>query len=403
MQQEQQRKPYDGQSKHEQSFHHLGMHMFRDMCCIESLNGNHCPPYLGEFGNIGMIDVKQIWTMTRTTMDRVPQRDHQLDYIKGSCVLVMMLYHVMSMATIYYDVNPILRRLSFIHASFLFISGWLVGSYYAVKVADGQAKAIYRRLFVRGLKLCGLFLAINIAMYISGIGYSFSKLGEIGSVSKIMQILFLRSRGSLMAGEILWEIGLFLAVIAPLIALQRIWILYPIVAALWFAGHWGVIPFFMSIGTLGIIAGWHLRNKDYGKALRNKFVCVAFIGVWLLYLIYVLPVKQIGVLIPQLSIAIWMVEIVLWFAVFIILFQSKILHFLDKYFIFWGRYTLMAYCSQLVIARVITTIFHPENFILYFCVALVLNILAMHCVLCSIDLIRRKNWIVNSGYKLVFA
>jgi hypothetical protein len=336
-------------------------------------------------------------------MDKILKRNQKLDYIKGSCVLIMLLYHVMSMAASYYDVKSVLSRLNFIHASFLFICGWLVGSYYAAKVTDGQAKAVYRRLLVRGLKLCGLFLVINIVMYTSGIGYSFFKLREIDFISEMRRILFLRSSGSLMAGEIIWLIGLFLTLIAPIIALQRIWLFYPIGATLWIAGLWSVIPFFMSIGTLGIIAGWNLRNKDYSKALQNKFVAVALIVVWLLYLIYVLPVKQIGVLIPQLSIAIWMVEIVLWFAVFIILFQFKILPFLDKYFIFWGRYTLMAYCSQLVIARVITTIFHPENFILYFCVALVLNILAMHWVLRLIDFARRKSWIVNSGYKLVFA
>jgi hypothetical protein len=336
-------------------------------------------------------------------MDKILKRDQQLDYIKGNCVLIMLLYHVMSMAVAYYDVEPMLRRLNFIHASFLFISGWLVGSYYAAKVTDGQAKAVYRRLLVRGLKLCCLFLVINIAMYVLGMGYSVARLREVGSVGKLLRILFLQPRGNLMAGEILWEIGLFLAVIAPIIALQRIWIFYPIGALLWIAGLWGVIPFFMSIGTLGIIAGWHLRNKEYGKVLRNKFVCVAFIGVWLLYLIYVLPVTKIGVMIPQLSIAIWMIEIVLWFAIFIILFQSKILPFLDKYFNFWGNYTLMAYCSQLVIARVITKVFHPDDFIVYCCVALVLNILAMHWVLRVIDLARRKSWIINNGYKLVFA
>lgn len=108
-------------------------------------------------------------------------------------------------------------------------------------------------------------------------------------------------------------------------------------------------------------------------------------------------------MIPPLAMAIWMLEIALWFVIFIILLQSKILPFLDKYLIFWGNYTLMAYCSQLVIARMITTVFHPKNFILYFCVASMLNILVMHCVLCLIDLIRRKSWIIDSGYKLVFA
>lgn len=341
--------------------------------------------------------------MISINTDKILQRDHQLDYIKGSCVLIMLLYHVISMAATYYDVGPMLRRLNFIHASFLFISGWLVGSYYSHKVSNGQVIAVYWRLSVRGLKLCGLFLVINFAMYTANIGYSFSKLSEIGSVSETLEIFFLRPRGSLMAGEILWEIGLFLTLITPIITLQRIWLFYPIALALWIAGLWMVIPFFMSIGTLGIIAGWHLRNKEYSKLFRNKFVAVAFIAIWLLYLIYVLPVTQISRMIPQLAVVISIAEIVLWFAIFIILFKSKIIPFLDKYFEFWGNYTLVAYCSQLVIARVITKVFHPDDFIVYCCVALVLNILVMHWVLRVIDFARKKNRIINSGYKLVFA
>ena len=331
------------------------------------------------------------------------KRDLQLDYVKVSCVLIMLLYHVMSMAARHYEVEPFLLRLKFIHASFLFISGWLVGSYYATKVSDGQPITVYWRFVTRGLKLCGLFVIINIVMYTSNIGYSFSKLGGISSIREALKILFLRLSGSLMAGEILWEIGLFLILIAPIIALQRIWLFYLIAGVLWIAGLWGVIPFIMSIGTLGIIAGWHLRNKEYGKALKNKFVIVTFIFIWLLYLIYVPPMTKIVRMIPLSAVVFWVAEIVLWFVIFIILFQSKLLSFLDKYFIFWGHYTLMAYCSQLVIARLITTVFSPENFFLYFCVALVLNILAMHLVLCSIDLIRRKNRIINNGYELVFA
>ena len=75
--------------------------------------------------------------MISINVDTILQRDYQLDDIKGSCVLIMLLYHVISMAASYYDVKLILRRLNFIHASFLFISGWLVGSHYLPKVSDG--------------------------------------------------------------------------------------------------------------------------------------------------------------------------------------------------------------------------------------------------------------------------
>jgi hypothetical protein len=336
-------------------------------------------------------------------MDRVLQRDHRLDYLKGSCVLIMVLYHIMSMAVVRYNVDPVLSRLHFIHASFLFLSGVLVGQYYAVRVAEGQAVAVCRRLVIRGLRLCCLFLVLNVTVYASGMGYSLAELHQLDSVGEVARMLFLHPRGSLMAGEILWEIGLFLAAIAPLIALLPIRYFCLVGVALWIAGFWGRIPFFLSIGTWGILSGWYLRNRDYGKILRSRPIVAACIGIWLLYLVYVVQVVQISKQIPLLAMPLSMVEILSWFALFLIFHQSQVLPLVGRYCGFYGRYTLVAYCFQLILARVVAKAFHPDDFPSYFVIALVVYLLAMHWVLRAIDWAREKNWLVDHTYKVIFA
>ncbi len=338
-------------------------------------------------------------------MNRLPERDHRLDFIKGSCVLFMVLYHVVSMASAVYGAKPVLNRLRFVHASFLFISGWLVGSYYASRVASGQAGplAVYRRLVIRGLKLCGLFLLLNVAVYVSGMGYSFATLRQLDSVGEVLWLLFVEPRGSLMAGEVLWEIGLFLVVIAPLIVLLPIWCFCLIGAVLWIAGLWGHVPFFLCIGTFGILAGWHLRSDHWDKVLRNKFVGAACVITWLLYLVFVLPIIRISSQVPLLAVVISVGEILLWFTIFIIVFHSRVLSGAGRCCECYGKYTLVAYCCQLIIARVIANAYQPESFIVYCGVAMIINVLAMHWVLRSIDVARKRSWIVDHSYRAIFA
>ncbi len=336
-------------------------------------------------------------------MDRALQRDRRLDYLKGSCVLVMVLYHVVSVAGAHYETGPVLNRLRFIHAGFLFLSGMLVGQYHVARVAHGQALAVYRRLVVRGLKLCGMFLVLNGAVYALDMGGSLVSLRQMDSVRGVLWTLFVQPQGYLMVGEILWEIGLFLAVIAPLVALLPIWHFCLIGLALWMAGSWGRIPFFLSIGTWGILSGWYLRNRDYGKVLRNRFIGAALVGTWLLYLVYVISVVQISKQIPPLALALAVAEILVWFALFLIFHQSRVLPRADQYCEFYGKYTLAAYCFQLIIARVVAKSFHPDGFLWYCVVAVAVNLLAMHGALRSIDWARKKNWMVDRSYRAVFA
>ena len=84
-----------------------------------------------------------------------------LDFTKGVLVLVMVLYHwlnyfVGAQGTFY-------RYLSFLPPSFICISGFLVAHVYLARNQE-RASRIKTRLAMRGLKILGIFLALNAAI-----------------------------------------------------------------------------------------------------------------------------------------------------------------------------------------------------------------------------------------------
>ncbi len=96
-----------------------------------------------------------------------------LDFTKGALVLFMVLYHWLN-----YFVAPqgdFYRYLRFLTPSFIFITGFLISNIYLRKygVAD---RRLPRRLILRGLKLLGVFVCLNVGI---GLLFADSYNGEI--------------------------------------------------------------------------------------------------------------------------------------------------------------------------------------------------------------------------------
>jgi peptidoglycan/LPS O-acetylase OafA/YrhL len=81
-----------------------------------------------------------------------------LDFTKGALVLIMVLYHWIN-----YFIGPqweYYKYLRFLTPSFIFITGFIVSNVYLAKY-DASNAQLPKRLFVRGLKLLGIFIALN--------------------------------------------------------------------------------------------------------------------------------------------------------------------------------------------------------------------------------------------------
>ena len=86
-------------------------------------------------------------------------RNHALDFTKGTLILFMILYHWIN-----YFVGiggPVFTYLRFIPPSFIFITGFLIVNVYPAKYGFSGPKA-YKRLIIRGLKLLVLFTLLNL-------------------------------------------------------------------------------------------------------------------------------------------------------------------------------------------------------------------------------------------------
>jgi len=90
-----------------------------------------------------------------------------LDAVKGVLVLLMVVYHVMSIASTA-DVEAF-RYIRFISGSFVFLSGFIVARFIDAAF-DRDPGATAFRLLARGLKIVLIFTVLNALIQISGFG-----------------------------------------------------------------------------------------------------------------------------------------------------------------------------------------------------------------------------------------
>ena len=84
-----------------------------------------------------------------------------LDFTKGALVLIMVLYHWLN----YFvgSEGQFYRYLSFLPPSFICITGFLISQVYLAKYKATDTR-LYRRLIIRGLKILGIFVLLNVVI-----------------------------------------------------------------------------------------------------------------------------------------------------------------------------------------------------------------------------------------------
>src|SRR5271169_3039523 len=88
-----------------------------------------------------------------------PGRIAALDFTKGALVLFMVLYHWLNYFLGLH--GSIYRYLRFLPPSFIFITGFLISNAYLSKYAISDPR-LPKRLIVRGLKILGIFVFLNL-------------------------------------------------------------------------------------------------------------------------------------------------------------------------------------------------------------------------------------------------
>lgn len=146
------------------------------------------------------------------TGNTAPSRDTAFDAVKGVLVVLMVVYHALSIAST--AGAEAFRYIRFISGSFIFISGFVISRFMSARFAAAPG-ATTRRLVTRGAKVLLIFTALNLAIHASGFGNAAKRhLGIEGFVSNAASI-YLVGDGTMSSFLILLPIA-YLMVIAPL-------------------------------------------------------------------------------------------------------------------------------------------------------------------------------------------
>ena len=98
-------------------------------------------------------------------VNQISNRDLYLDFVKGFLVITMVIYHTMNyFSTANWEKYAYIR---FITGSFVFISGYIVSTFYERKYGKDKI-GICKRLIVRGLKLLIIFTSLTLLANLIG-------------------------------------------------------------------------------------------------------------------------------------------------------------------------------------------------------------------------------------------
>ncbi len=224
------------------------------------------------------------------TPTRVSGRDESLDRVKGVLVLMMVIAHTANLtlpsATWRYFIYPV--ALGFASGSWIFISGFLVGTHYQVGF-DRDVGGTTRRLMGRGLRILAIFLVVNIAL--SKINFS-CRSGITGGDCQAWNLLVLGQNQG-MTFEILQGIG-YVLIVAPLymamprVATVGITLLIVFATALHFFGlRADGLTWMVLVGLAGLVLGWYVPAQSMRRvsADPDARALALFSGVllWSLY------------------------------------------------------------------------------------------------------------------------
>lgn len=324
-------------------------------------------------------------------------RDPALDFVKGSLVVFMVIYHAMNILSTAgpEDFEPI----RFVSGSFIFLSGYVVARFQFERFqADRSATAI--RLLQRGGKLLFLFTALNVLINLTGIGDPGKAQTGIPQYASNLLDIYVFGDSRFASFQILLPIAYLLA-LAPLCLLAIGSGTARILAALFLTFACAALPIesphwqFMVLGTIGLLAGMleHACGRSFAiknavPALVGLVACIGLMGFFSRYLAtYAVGVVAVTKLLYDLG------------------KTATLPHRLGKALALLGRYSLPCYLAQIAILRMLFVTLARERLGLGLeMLAFIAVTVALLLALCgSLSLLRDRYRLVHKSYNLIFS
>jgi peptidoglycan/LPS O-acetylase OafA/YrhL len=285
----------------------------------------------------------------RTVARNQVARISALDFTKGALVLIMVLYHWLN-----YFVGAqgfFYRYLTFLPPSFICITGFLISQVYLSEDRIRDARTP-RRLIVRGVKLLGIFVALNVVIGLTlpraGGGKGFFEILSPATLWSIYVSGNMRG-GRLVAFYVLVPISYLLVLSAGLLIACRYYrhACHAATALAVFAvlilkatGRMSQNVELLSIGLMGMSIGYLpiQRINDYRKL---SWVVV------MAYLFYLAAITAWNVLYPLQVTGVLLTLMMFYLAGT----ASGEKGLIPKAFILLGKYSLFGYIAQIAILQ----------------------------------------------------
>lgn len=321
-----------------------------------------------------------------------------LDFTKGALVLFMVLYHWLVYFQRAHDL--IFRYLRFLPPSFIFITGFLISNAYLAKydVADPR---LPKRLILRGLKIMGVFVLLNLAICCLLSAFDSWNVDRLFAVFISGNVL-VAGVGKAASFTILVPISYLLLLSAILLTVSKFHkVLFYVVFALFLLGNLWLSLMglesanleLLTIGLLGLIVGY-APLQEINRFVRHPFLLVA---AYLCYT-FVITLRE-----PNYPLQITGVCLTLML-LYLFGIRSAEPGRVQKLIILLGRYPLFGYIAQVAILQLLrAALRHTDmdavKLVLSFVAALSLTVL----VVVAMDGTRAKSLAVDRMYKAVFA
>ena len=336
-------------------------------------------------------------------MAEARQRDSAFDFVKGVLVLLMIVYHVMSIMS---TASPAqFRYIRFISGAFIFVSGFIIGCYFwpAFQRQPGMASL---RLVVRGVKLLAIFTALNILIYATGVGNIDKMKLASGSYWLHASSIYLIGKDKTSSFFILLPIG-YLLIVAPFLLYMISFSRKPIAllllavalvaAAIPAVTEQSAVLEILLTGTAGLTTGLliNFENAAFSDAGIGPLLSLAglTLAVWL--------TGRYGD-----NTAIYTIGIV--FVIGLLYDLAKTVSAntqLGRWTILLGRYSLISYIAQIALIQAVYRFVVMRRLPLGFPIAvycvMVAAVLVAMCLL--LELTRLHSTAVDRSYRAIFS
>lgn len=324
-------------------------------------------------------------------------RNHHLDFLKGTLVLVMVIYHSMNYFTraspVYYE------YLRFVTGAFIFMSGYMVANYYRNKYQVNKISTV-TRLLIRGLKLLILFTILNIILNLIQItNYNNIQFSLDQFITNSSAIYFL-GNDKLAAFQILVPIS-YLLLASPIFLvsrpLERFFIPLFLLGLLLFVPriYWKSYNLhLLFVGITGIYIGIVI-SFDKIKIFKNKYFLIP------IYLITIFLMRILNLNIITYSSGIFIILIVTYSFSTTLKKRGKIIYWIE----ILGQYSLFSYIIQIVFLQILFRFIIKQRWEIGWELLLINLITGIFLIsICSILKFGQKRYnYIDYCYKFVFA